>query len=163
MKIQNISKYAMLGVMGLTALVFLLFFCVGWDDEYLGDKPNPKFTPLLLIWMYLVVLATAVLTVWSVVKGAQSTKGVDSASFTGVPGGKVIGFTAAITLVSMAIGFCFGFGEPDFTAADGTVTTGGWVQIVDMFICSMYILTLVAIGAIGLTMSGYLTKTATKK
>lgn len=163
MKIQNISKYAMLGVIGVSAIVFILFFFIGWDNDYIGDFVNPLFTPLLLIWMYLVVAATAVLTIWSVVKGAQSTKGVDSASFTGVPGGKVISFTAGVTLVSMAIGFCLGFGEADFTAADGTVTTGAWVQIVDMFIWSMYILTLVAIVAIGLTMSGYLTKSATKK
>jgi hypothetical protein len=56
-----------------------------------------------------------------------------------------------------------GIGEEDFRAADGTVTTGGWVTVVDMFIWSMYILTLVAIVAIGITMSGYLTKSATKK
>ena len=30
MKIQNISKYAMLGVIGLSLVVFILFFLLGW-------------------------------------------------------------------------------------------------------------------------------------
>lgn len=163
MKIQNISKYVMLGVIGVSTIVFLLFFFVGWDDEYVGDFVAPLFTSALLFLMYACVLLTTGLTIWSVVKGAQGSKGVDSASYTGVPGGKVIMFTAIATVVSMVIGLVLGIGEEDFTAADGTVTTGGWVMVVDMFIWSMYILTLVAIGAIALTMTGYLTKSATKK
>ena len=143
MKTQQISKYVMLGVIAVSAIVFLLFFFVGWDNEYVGDFVAPMFT--------------------SVVKSAQSNKGVDSASYTGVPGGKIIMFTCVITIISLAIGGVLGIGEEDFRAADGTVTTGGWVTVVDMFIWSMYILTLVAIGAICVTMSGYLTKSATKK
>lgn len=163
MKIQEISKYVMLGVIAVSAIVFLLFFFVGWDNEYVGDFVAPMFTSLLLFLMYGCVLMTAGLTVWSVVKSAQSNKGVDSASYTGVPGGKIIMFTCIITVISLAIGGVLGIGEEDFRAADGTVTTGGWVTVVDMFIWSMYILTLVAICAICVTMSGYLTKTATKK
>ena len=163
MKTQLISKYVMLGVIAVSAIVFLLFFFVGWDDEYVGDFVAPMFTSLLLFLMYACVLLTAGLTVWSVVKSAQSNKGVDSASYTGVPGGKIIMFTCVITIISLAIGGVLGIGEEDFRAADGTVTTGGWVTVVDMFIWSMYILTLVAIGAICVTMSGYLTKSATKK
>lgn len=163
MKIQFISKYAMLGVIGVSAVVFLLFFFVGWDDEYVGDFVAPMFTSLLLFLMYACVFLTAGLTIWSVVKTAQSNKGVDSASYTGVPGGKIMMFTCGITIVSLVIGALLGIGEEDFRAADGTVTTGGWVTVVDMFIWSMYILTLVAIVAIGVTMSGYLTKSATKK
>ena len=153
----------MLGVIADSAIVFLLFFFVGWDDEYVGDFVAPMFTSLLLFLMYACVLLTAGLTVWSVVKSAQSNKGVDSASYTGVPGGKIIMFTCVITIISLAIGGVLGIGEEDVRAADGTVTTGGWVTVVDVFIWSMYILTLVAIGAICVTMSGYLTKSATKK
>lgn len=163
MKTQQISKYVMLGVIAVSAIVFLLFFFVGWDNEYVGDFVAPMFTSLLLFLMYACVLLTAGLTVWSVVKSAQSNKGVDSASYTGVPGGKIIMFTCVITIISLAIGGVLGIGEEDFRAADGTVTTGGWVTVVDMFIWSMYILILVAIGAICVTMSGYLTKSATKK
>ena len=161
MKIQNISKYAMLGVIGLSLVVFILFFLLGWDN-YEGDYVAPTCTGLLLVWMYLMVVAAAGLTVWSVVKSAQSTKGNDPAATTGVPGGKVIMGTIVLTVVSLVVGLLLGIGEEDFTAADGTVTTGGWVQVVDMFIWSIYILTIVAIAAVGVAMSGILTKNASK-
>lgn len=161
MKIQNISKYAMLGVMGLSAVVFILFFAIGWDN-FEGDYVAPTCTGLLLVWMYVMVAAAALLTVWSVVKGVQSTKGNDPAATTGVPGGKVILGTVVLTIVSLVVGLLLGIGEADFTAADGTVTTGGWVQVVDMFIWSIYILTVVAIVAVGVAMSGILTKSASK-
>ena len=163
MKNQQISRYVMLGVIAVSAIVFLLFFFVGWDNEYVGDFVAPQFTSLLLYLMYACVFATAGLTIWSVVKTAQSSRGVDSASYTGVPAGKIIGFTVCITIVSLVVGLVLGIGEEDFRAADGTVTTGAWVTVVDMFIWSMYILTLVAVLAICVTMSGYLTKSATKK
>ena len=74
MKTQQISKYVMLGVIAVSAIVFLLFFFVGWDNEYVGDFVAPMFTSLLLFLMYACVLLTAGLTVWSVVKSAQSNK-----------------------------------------------------------------------------------------
>lgn len=112
--------------------------------------------------MYLTVVATAALTVWSVVKGVQSTKGNDSAATTGVPGGKVILGTIALLVVSLLPGLALGFGESEFTAADGTVTSAAGVMVVDIFIWSIYILTIAAIVAVGVSMSGVLTKSASK-
>lgn len=162
MKIQNISKNAMLGIIGASVLIFALFFGYGWEDSYEGDFNVPYFTSLLLIWMYLTVAITAGLTIWSVVKGVQSNKGNDPVATTGVPGGKITMGTVALTIISLVIGGVLGIGEADFTAADGTVTTGGWVTVVDMFIGSIYILTIVAIAAVGISMSGVLTKSASK-
>lgn len=162
MKIQQISKYALLGTVAVSAIVFLLFFFVGWEDSYEGDFVVPMFTSLLLVLMYAVVAVTALLTIWSVVKGIQSTKGNDPAATTGVPGGKIITGTVVLTLVSLAVGGVLGIGEADFRAADGTITTGAWVTVVDMFIWSIYILTVVAIGAVIVAMSGVLTKSASK-
>ena len=162
MKIQNVSKYAMLTVIGISVLVFLLFFGYGWNDSYEGDFNVPYFTSLLLVWMYIAVAATAVLTVWSIFKGIQSTKGNDPTATTGVPGGKIITGTVILTVVSLVIGIVLGLGEQDFTAADGTVTTGAWVTVVDMFLWSIYILTIAAVIAVAVSMSGWLTKSASK-
>ena len=162
MKIQNISKYAMLCVIGVSVLVFLLFFLIGWEDSYEGDFNVPYFTSLLLVWMYLTVAVTAALTVWAVVKGVQSTKGNDPAATTGVPGGKVILGTIALLVVSLIPGLVIGFGESEFTAADGTVTSAAGVMVVDIFIWSIYILTIAAVAAVGVSMSGILTKSASK-
>jgi hypothetical protein len=59
-------------------------------------------------------------------------------------------------------GYVLGLGEPDFTAADGTVTAGSMVTIVDMFMTSIIVLFLALVVAVVISMSGILTKTASK-
>ena len=161
MKIQQISKYVMLAVLAVSFVVFAMFFGF-WGDEMMGEFAAPTFTSLLLFLMYGIVALTTVLTVWAVVKGIASNKGNDSAATTGVPGSKITICTWALFVVSLVIGYVLGIGEADFTAADGTVTPGHMVTVVDMFIWSIYILSVVAFAAIAVGMSGILTKTASK-
>ena len=103
MKIQNISKYVMLGVMAISAIVFGLFFGL-WGDEKMGEYDAPKFTDLLLVLMYLLAAVTTLLVVWAVVKGIASTRGNDSAATTGVPGSKIITGTCLLFIGSMVFG-----------------------------------------------------------
>ena len=161
MKVQDISKYVMYAVLAVSFVVFAIFFGF-WGDEMMGEYAAPTFTSLLLFLMYGMVLLTTGLTIWSVVKGVASAKGTDSAASTGVPGSKITVSTCVLLVASMVIGYVLGIGEPDFTAADGTVTAGSMVTVVDMFIWSIYILGVVAFVAIGVSMSGILTKTASK-
>ncbi len=161
MKIQEISKYALLAVLAVSLVVFIMFFGL-WGDEMYGEYAAPTYTGLLLVLMYGLVLLTVALIVWAVAKSIANSKGTDSAASTGVPGGKITAFTCTLLVVSLVIGYVVGIGEPDFVAADGTKTTGSMVQVVDMFMWSMYILAVVAFAAVGVAMSGILTKTASK-
>lgn len=161
MKIQQISKYVMLAVLAVSFVVFAMFFGF-WGDEMMGEYAAPTFTSLLLFLMYGMVVLTAVLTIWAVVKGIASTKGNDSAATTGVPGSKITVCTSVLFIASLVVGYVLGIGEADFTAADGTVTPGHMVTIVDMFMWSIYILSVVAFASIAVSMSGILTKTASK-
>ncbi|MDE5561006.1 MAG: hypothetical protein K2J00_04270 [Bacteroidaceae bacterium] len=161
MKIQQISKYVMLAVIAVSCVVFAMFFGF-WGDEMIGEYAAPTFTGLLLFLMYGMVALTAGLTIWAVVKGVASTKGNDSAATTGVPGSKITVCTCILFVLSLVIGYVLGIGESDFTAADGTVTPGSMVTVVDMFIWSIYILAIVAFASIAVSMSGILTKTASK-
>lgn len=161
MKIQQLSKYVLLAVIAVSAVVFAMFFGF-WGDEMLGEYAAPTFTGLLLFLMYGLVLVTTGLIVWSVFKSIANAKGSDSSASTGVPGTKITVFTCILLVASLALGAIIGAGETDFTAADGTVTSGGMVQVVDMFLWSMYILAAVAFAAIAVSMSGILTKTASK-
>ncbi len=161
MKIQNISKYALLAVVALSLIVFGMFFGM-WGDEKMGDYDAPTYTGLLLIWMYALGAVTTVLTVWSVAKTVMGAKGSDAASVTGVPGTKITVCTWLLFVVSMVVGYVLGIGEPEFIAADGTVTPGSMVTMVDMFIWSIYILFVVAVVAVCVAMTGVLTKTASK-
>ena len=161
MKIQQLSKYVLLAVLAVSAVVFAMFFGF-WGDEMLGEYAAPTFTGLLLFLMYGLVLVTTGLIVWAVAKSVASSKGSDSSAATGVPGSKITVFTCILLVASFVIGYILGIGEPDFIAADGTKTSCGMVQVVDMFMCSIYILAVVAFAAIAVSMSGILTKTASK-
>ena len=113
--------------------------------------------------MYALAVVTALLTIWSVITGIQNSKGVDSAASTGVPGGKIAVCTIVLLVVAFVIGYFCGMGETDFTAADGTVTTAPWVTVVDAFCVAIGILFVAAVAAVGISMTGVLTKSAIKK
>lgn len=161
MKIQQISKTALLVVVAISLVVFGVFFGF-WGDEKYGDYDAPTFTGLLLGLIYALVSVTALMIVGSVVKSSISNKGTDFAAIKGVPSSKVTIGTWALFVVSLVIGYALGLGEPDFTAADGTVTTGSMVTIVDMFMTSIAILSVALVVAVIIAMSGILTKTASK-
>ncbi len=161
MKIQEISKYALLAVLAVSTVVFIMFFGL-WGDEMYGDYAAPTYTGLLLILMYALTIVTTALVGWAVIKGIASAKGSDSSASTGVPGSKINFCTVVLLVASLVFGYVLGIGEEDFTAADGTVTSGSMVTIVDMFLWSMYILAVVAFAAVGVAMSGILTKYASK-
>jgi len=162
MKIEKISKMALYICIGIILVSFAAFLTIGYDNP-VGDNNEPILTDVIMWLMYLLVIATAGLTVWSGVKGIASSKGTDSAASTGVPGGKVSLITWGLFIVSVVIGLVLGLGEEAFTAADGTVTSAGWVTVVDAFCVSIGILILAATVSVLVSMSGILTKSAIKK
>ena len=161
MKIEKISKMALSICVGVILVCFALFFGVGYDNPT-GDYNEPVMTDVLMWLMYIMVVVTAILTLWSIIRISQSNKGIDSSLSTGVPSGKITLFTIVLLFGSLIVGVIFGWGETDFTAVDGTVTSAGWVTVVDAFCVSIGILMLVAIATVGVSMSGFLTKSASK-
>lgn len=161
MKIEKISKMALYICIGVILVCFALFLTIGYDNP-VGDHNEPKLTDLIMWLMYIMAIVTALLICWSAVKSLQNSKGVNHAAIRGVPGGKITVFTLLLLIASLVIGFVSGIGEPDFTASDGTVTTGSWVTIVDMFCVSIGIMFVAAIIAVGVSMTGLVSKTASK-
>ena len=161
MKIEKISSRVLLACVALIVVCFAAFLLIGYDNQ-VGDHNEPLLTDIIMWLMYLLVAATAALTIWSVVRSAQSSKGNDPAATTGVPGGKIIMFTGCLLVVSIVIGWIFGLGETEFTASDGTVTSAGWVTVADIFMVSMGILFLAAAIAVAISMTGIVTKSASK-
>ena len=162
MKIEKISQMALYICIGIILVSFALFLTIGYDNP-VGDNNEPILTDIIMWLMYLMVIATAGLTIWSGIKGIANSKGTDPAATTGVPGGKVSLITWGLFIVSMVIGFVLGLGETDFKAADGTVTTAGWVTVVDAFCVSIGIRLIAAAAAVIVSMTGVLTKSAVKK
>ena len=161
MKIEKISNRVLLACVALIVVCFAAFFCIGYDNP-VGDNNEPKLTNIIMWLMYALILVTAGLVVWSAIRGMQNTKGVDPAAITGVPAGKITLFTAGLTIVSLILGWICGIGEKEFTASDGTVTSAGWVTVVDVFMVSMGILLIAAAIAVAVSMTGIFTKSASK-
>ena len=161
MKIETISSRVLLCCVILIVVCFAAFLLIGYNNP-VGDNNEPMLTDVIMWLMYLLVLVTAGLTVWSAVRGIQNSKGNDPAATTGVPGGKITLFTAGLTIVSLILGWILGIGEKEFTASDGTVTSAGWVTVVDVFMVSMGVLLVAAAIAVAVSMTGIFTKNASK-
>jgi hypothetical protein len=119
-------------------------------------------TDIIMWLMYVLTVVTAGLVVWSAFRGVQNNRGNDTAATTGVPGGKITLCTAGLTILSFIIGWICGLGETEYVAHDGTVTTAGWVTVVDVFCISIAILFLAAAISVVVSMTGVLTKSASK-
>ena len=161
MKIEKISSRVLLACIILIVVCFAAFMLIGYDNP-VGDNNEPMLTDVIMWLMYVLVIATAALTIWSAVRGIQNNKGNDPTLTTGVPGGKITLFTAGLTIVSLIVGWVCGLGETEFTASDGTVTSAGWVTVVDVFMVSMGVLLVAAAIAVVVCMTGILTKSASK-
>ena len=67
MKIQVISKRVLALCIAIIVVCFGAFLTIGYDNP-VGDYNEPQLTELIMWLMYLLVVVTAGLTVWSVIK-----------------------------------------------------------------------------------------------
>ncbi|MBO5180722.1 MAG: hypothetical protein J6B92_02400 [Paraprevotella sp.] len=146
-KTEKLSSWSLWGCIALTIIVFACFFLIGYDNPQ-GEYNAPKCTEALIIFMYFLAGVALVLTVGSVINSLMTGAGSSNEQLTGVPGSKVALFSVAALVVSLVPGLVQGFGESEFTAADGTVTTATMVMVTDMFILSIYILILLTIASV---------------
>lgn len=162
MKIEKISKLSLLISVVLIVVCFGAYFIAGDSDEMIGDKNVPVLIDVVMWLMYGLAIVATALTLWGVYCGIMGNKGNDAATTTGVPGGKVTMCVIGLLVASLAAGYVSGMGAEAFTATDGTETSAAWVQVVDTFCWSIGILTVAAAAAVVVSMSGILTKTASK-
>ena len=163
MKLEKISNNVLYAVCAVIVLCFLLFMFVGHDNYDEAGRVAPKLTGMLLFLQYALGFVTFVLMIWSLIKGARNSGGSDEKVTTGVPGKKIILFTAIVTIVAFVLGFVFNLGESEFTTNSGTTTSATMVTVTDAFLWSIYIMFVVAVIAVVVSATGVMTKTATKK
>lgn len=108
MSTENISKWLLRVLLGITVIIFALFFLVGFDTPYEEDpKMNaPLLTDAVLYACIGFTIITIILTVWSVVKqlvtgGSTTSKEIGIAAHTGT-------FSVVVLAVSVIIGLIVG-------------------------------------------------------
>ncbi len=164
MKLEKLSNMALYTVIGVGVVCFALFYLVDYSNmDFDGVHVSPKLTDLILYLMYGLFAITACLTLWSLVRGATVNSGNTGPSPTGIPGGKVALFTWGSVIVALIIGVVTGLGEEPFTTVSGKTTAASMVTVVDMWLVAIYILAILAVIAVVISMSGWLTKSATPK
>jgi magnesium-transporting ATPase (P-type) len=157
----KLSYYVFYAVVAVIVVCFLLFFLVGFgniDPTYSSDYNSPACTDVILILMIVLTVIGALLVVWSGINSAKESSGSDAQAINGVPANKIGYFSVGVMFLSIIIGLVCNLGEPAFTAADGTVTSGALVTMTDMFLWSMSILLIIAALAMVVNMSGILKK-----
>lgn len=108
MSTENISKWLLRALLGFTAVLFALFFLVGFDTPYEEDpKMNaPILTDAVLYACIGFTVIAIILTIWSVVKqlvtgGNTTSKEIGIAAHTGT-------FSVIVLAVSVVIGLIVG-------------------------------------------------------
>ncbi|MGM9690379.1 MAG: hypothetical protein ACI3ZJ_06060, partial [Bacteroidaceae bacterium] len=70
-KVEKISKIVLWSLIGISLVVMALFLLVGYNTPYEENikQVNPQMTDLLLIWTYILIFATIIITVGAVIYG----------------------------------------------------------------------------------------------
>lgn len=155
---EKISQRVFYLLIGVSVVVFALFFLVGYDmpfEENL-DFNAPLFTNLLLGLMSIMLLAAFALAIISVVKGYRKTlKG--KANTNGIPENKIFRFTWLGTLVLLILTFLIGSSSP--LSMNGEVFNDWtWLKASDMFVYTSIVMLLLAIGSVIFGATRYIRK-----
>ena len=152
-KIASIAYYILLAV---SAVVLVLFFCVGFGNmESLpsGYYKSPQYTDLLMAWMYVLAAICGVCTV----AGAVMAKGgkVDS----NMPAwGKTLATVGLWLFVPvLVVAWFLGSKDPIMTGT-GIYEYAFWLQSTDAIIYTVYVLLVVTALALVASLSGIFKK-----
>ncbi|MCF0194176.1 MAG: hypothetical protein HUK00_03220 [Bacteroidaceae bacterium] len=156
-KTEKISNMTLLITVAISAIVFLVYL-FGGSEPYAANPEfdEPNFTELFIYLMYALIVGAVAACAWAVVRslGLGDMGGADNR----VPAGLITTATIILLAASLVPGLVMGMGAEDFRAADGTITEGYWITVVDMSMWSMYLLSAVLIVLVILSMAGMLSK-----
>ena len=153
--IKKKQSWIIIGLIAISAVVFIAFWCVGYDMPYEEDVDfnAPLLTDMLLGYIYLLTSSAIGVTVYSIVHGIK-TRGRQSLTENGVPAGRITIITWGVTFALLASTFALGSTDP-IKVNGKDFCEGIWLRLSDMFIISSGVMILLAILAVTFGMSGY--------
>ena len=141
MNIEKISKITLWVLMGISAVIFILYFVVGFDNPY-EEKPkmnDPQFLDVVLIWGIVLTIATLILMLVSFFMYVKEY-GFNKSYI----------YTWGLPIVTLAIGAAVGMANKDermlINNEDWNIPSD--IIITDACIVSIAILAVITIGAI---------------
>lgn len=155
---EKISQRVFYVLIGLSVLVFGLFFLVGYSMPF-EENPDfnaPLFTDVLLVLMWLLLLLTLGLSVYSIVKGYRlSVK--EEKMRNGIPENKIFRFTWLFTLGLLVVTFLVGSSVP-MLINGSEFGDWMWLKVSDMFVTTSILMLLAAFGAVIFGATRYIRK-----
>ena len=152
---EHLSMFVLYVLVALVVLAFGAFFLIGFNIPF-DEDPSfnaPMLTDMVLVLMYLFVLATIAITVWSVIRQMQS-RGKSSDMVNNIPASKITKGTIALLLLCLVVTFIFGSTDPVMVNG-GRFDSFFWLKATDMFLNTALILLVVAVAGVVFGLSGY--------
>ena len=156
MKASKIASIVYYVLLALSAVVFVLFFCVGFGNQESlpsGFYKSPQFTDLLMWWMYILVAICAVCTV----VGAVTAKGGKVDSQMPAWGNVLAKVGLWLFLPVLVVTWFLGSKAPIMTGT-GLYEDAFWLQATDAIIYTVYVLLVVTAVALIASLSGIFKK-----
>ncbi|MGI6223426.1 MAG: hypothetical protein ACOYJG_07435 [Prevotella sp.] len=145
---ERISQTILYVLVGLSMVVFILFWTVGFDRPSF-DSPNfndPVFTDALIVLMWLMLIGILGITIWSIATTLKK-RGKAQRLENGIPVKKISYGVLIGTLILLILSLAFGSTEP--MRINGVMFTDKfWLRISDMFISMSVIMMIVAVAAV---------------
>ena len=144
---ERISQRVLYVLIGIVALVFVLFFSVGF---YAPFAENPAFnapllTDALIVFMWILLGLTVLVMLLSVFHTVKIIS-VKQRVVNGIPTYKITIAVFGTTFLCLVLSFLFGSSE-SMVINGATYTDKFWLKASDMFVTSSLVLLLAAIGA----------------
>ncbi len=144
----KISQCILYLLAGISLLVFVLFWMIGFGRPYIDnpDFNDPLFTNVLIVLIWLLLLGTVGVTVWSVVS-ALKKRGKALRTVNNIPVKRLSYSVIVGTVVLLLLTFLLGSGEA--MKINGTLFADfWWLKVSDMFICTSLLMIIVASGCV---------------
>lgn len=155
---ERLSQRLLYILVGVSAVVFALFYLVGYDLPF-DENPDfnaPLFTDVLIVLMVLVLLLALCMIGFSAWRSHRSGSRQD-AVVNGVPARKIARITWFSTFGLLVIGFAVGSYTPMLVNGND-YNDWFWLKLSDMFVLASVILLIAAIGVVLFGVTRYVRK-----
>ena len=143
---ERISQRILYVLIGITALVFILFFSIGFYTPF-AENPAfnaPLLTDVVIVLMW-ILFGLTVLTMLLSLYHTTKTISVKQRVVNGIPTYKITIIVFGVTLLCLLLSFVFGSSEA-MIINGATYSDKFWLKISDMFVTYSIVLLIAAIG-----------------
>lgn len=152
---EKISSRLLYYIIGATAVIFLLFWFIGYDRPF-EDNPNfnaPLFTDAVLGLMLVMVLGAIIISLWTVWRSLK-IRGKGEQTVNNIPAKKISYTITGGVLVILLLTFLFGSSDP-MEINGMEYTDAFWLRTADMLINTIIIIIIAAAIAVLLGATNY--------